>query len=272
MTAHHSLQSNCRTVFLSDIHLGFKDCKADFLLDFLNQTQCERIYLLGDVVDIWSLKSRVYWPASHQQVLCKLLELAKSGIEIIYIPGNHDEEARAFIDTSISEIQILEDHIHETADGKQMLLIHGDILDANIRFNWIQRVLGDWSYDLLLFLNRWMNRLRRLAGHGYWSLAAYLKNRIGNARSAIDLFEQAAVKEAQRRGLDGVICGHIHQPEIRYFGDMLYANDGDWIENCTALIEDYSGNLELLHWSDRQFSLKTLVTNSETDVTSNVAA
>lgn len=242
----------CRTVWLSDIHLGFKDCKADYLLDFLQSVECETLYLLGDIVDLWSLKKTFFWPPGHYEVIKLLFQKAKTGTRVIYIPGNHDEALRDYVGHDFGPIETLNEAIHITADGKRMLLFHGDCMDAHIRFSHFTKLIGDTAYNFLLFINRWANFVRRAFGFPYWSLASYLKNRVKNARQAIEIFENAVANEAKRRGLDGVICGHIHQAEIRDIDGILYCNDGDWIESCTALVEDELGQLELLHWSDKK--------------------
>jgi UDP-2,3-diacylglucosamine pyrophosphatase LpxH len=260
-----SRQIRCRTVFISDIHLGFKDCKAEYLLDFLDNIQTDTLYLLGDIVDLWSLRKRLYWPSSHYEVLKKFSELASKGTRVVYIPGNHDETCRDYVDSNWSEIEVREEAVHETAQGKKLLLIHGDILDHVIRLDKLNRFIGDSAYGVLLFLNRWCNYLRRRLGFNYWSLASYIKNRVKNARAAIDTYEHAAVKESHRRGLDGVVCGHIHQPEIAQFEEGMYFNDGDWIENCSALVEDHSGNIELLRWTESQTALKSLRASNDSD-------
>lgn len=247
-----------RTVWLSDIHLGFKDCKADYLLHFLKSVDCDTLYLLGDIVDMWAMKKRFIWPSSHYEVLKAIFKKAKKGTRVVYIPGNHDEPMRDYVENMIGPVEVKEEAVHTTAAGKRLLLFHGDVLDSQVRFSAFTRVVGDVAYDFLLFINRWTNFIRRHFGFSYWSLAYYLKNKVKNAREAIEIYEQAAVHEAERRGLDGVVCGHIHQAEIRVIDDVLYCNDGDWIESCTALVEDEKGYLEILHWSDRQQSVKSI--------------
>lgn len=244
------------TIWLSDIHLGSKDCKAEFLLDFLQRTHCETLYLIGDIIDLWAMKRNFMWPDSHQKVLDKLLEIARSPSRVIYIPGNHDALAHRLTDHHLLNIEIYSEYIHTTAEGKKLLLVHGDQFDSIVRCNKFNRHLGSVSYDFLLFLNRWSNTLRRWAKRPYWSLAYYIKNRVKNARSAIRTFEHAAVDECKRRGLDGIVCGHIHQPELRKINGVLYCNDGDWVESCTALVEHRNGQLELMHWGDLQQALK----------------
>ena len=243
-------------VWLSDIHLGYKGCRAEFVLDFLVNNPARIIYLVGDVVDCWALKKQFSWPQSHQAVVKKLIDLAAAGTRVVYIPGNHDDHFRDLCDKTLLNIEIHREAIHRTATGKKLLMVHGDEFDHSVRCNPLYHLVGDMSYGLLLFLNRWSNRLRSAMGLPYWSLAYYIKNRVHNARAAIQAFEQAAADEARKRGLDGIICGHIHQPEIRLIGDILYCNDGDWIESCTALVEHNSGRLELLHWGDLRQAVK----------------
>lgn len=247
---------HCNSIWLSDIHLGYKGCRADFLLDFLSSIRADVIYLVGDVIDFWAMGRHFSWPENHQAVLRRLLALAASGTRVVYIPGNHDELSRELCGSNLLNVEILPEAVHTTATGKRLLMVHGDQFDHAVRRGLIHRLAGDMSYDFLLFLNRWGNRVRRWAGLPYWSLAYYIKNRVKNARAAIAAFESAAAAEARRRGLDGIICGHIHQPEIRTIDGVLYCNDGDWIESCTALVEHRDGRLELIHWGDLQQALK----------------
>jgi UDP-2,3-diacylglucosamine pyrophosphatase LpxH len=242
--------------WLSDLHLGYRGCRAEFLLDFLNSVRTRVIYLVGDVVDCWALRRQFNWPASHHAVLRKLVDLADSGVRIVYIPGNHDEQARDLAGRQLLNIDIVNEATHRTASGKRLLMVHGDQFDSAVRCSLLHRIAGDLSYDFLLFLHRWHNRIRARMGLPYWSLAYYIKNRVGNARAAIEAFEVAAAAEAQRRGFDGIVCGHIHQPEIRTINGLLYCNDGDWVESCTALVEHRDGHLELLHWGDLQGAFK----------------
>lgn len=245
-----------KAVWLSDIHLGFKDCRANYLLDFLNTIECETLYLVGDIIDLWSLKRSFFWPASHYDVIRAILKKSRHGTRVIYIPGNHDEPMRDYVGQRLGAVEIRQEVIHTTADGRRLLIFHGDMLDAHMRLNRFENLLGDLAYDLLLFLNRWANYFRSQLGLGYWSLASYLKSRVKNARQVIEVYEQAAIDEAARRGLDGVICGHIHRPGLRMIDGLVYCNDGDWIENCSALTETTEGVLQLLHWTDRQTVLR----------------
>jgi len=252
-----ALKRPFNAVWLSDIHLGYKDCKADFVLDFLERNPAKVIYLVGDVIDFWAMKRQFMWPPSHHAVLKKLMSLAEAGTRVVYIPGNHDDPCRDYCGRRILNIEIQREAVHKTAAGKRFLMVHGDEFDHAVRCNRLHRLMGDMGYQLLLFLNRWSNRFRSRLGLPYWSLAYYIKNRVHNARLAIRAFEEAAAAEARRRGLDGIICGHIHQPEIRTIDDILYCNDGDWVESCTALVEHHSGRIELMHWGDLQQALKS---------------
>ncbi|NKI17731.1 UDP-2,3-diacylglucosamine diphosphatase [Spongiibacter sp. KMU-166] len=250
-----------KTVWLSDIHLGFKDCRAEYLLDFLAKVECDSIYLIGDVIDLWAMKRSLFWPSSHYDVLRSLFNKANAGTRIVYIPGNHDEPFRDYVGNIFGPIEIRKDAVYTTVKGKRLLMFHGDCLDEHIQLRKWENLIGDAAYDLLLFLNRWANFFRRRSGRHYWSLATYIKQRIPNARQVIEVFEQAAVQEAAARNLDGVICGHIHQPALKEIDGLLYCNDGDWIENCTVLTEDDAGNMELLQWTEKQTSLDKWLVN-----------
>ena len=244
---------HCRSLWISDVHLGFKECKAEFLLDFLRQSECERLYLIGDLIDFWSLQKGGRWSATHGEVLKAILAKVRAGTRVIYVPGNHDEVARDYLGLRIGEIEIVPEIIHVTADGRRFLVTHGDECDSAVRCGGpLLNGLGDWAYDLLLFLNRWYNRWRRRLNYPYWSLASFLKQRIGRATAYIARFEAAAAHEAMRRGLDGVICGHIHHAALRDIHGVLYCNDGDWVESCTALAERSDGTLEILHWTEQR--------------------
>lgn len=251
-----SKTTDYRTIWISDVHLGYKDCRATFLIDFLNSTAAETIFVVGDLIDIWSLKKHFMWPSDHQQVIKILIKKAQTGTRVIYIPGNHDEINRDLVGTEVLGVEIHQNYVHQTADGRRFLLCHGDEFDFVVRHSRFAKILGDIGYNFLLFLNRWCNRFRKWSGRPYWSLATYIKNRLKNARKAIEVFEEAAAAEARRRGLDGIICGHIHQPEIRKIDGVLYCNDGDWVESCTAMTEDENGWLEILHWGDVRQSVK----------------
>jgi UDP-2,3-diacylglucosamine pyrophosphatase LpxH len=230
--------------------------RAEFLLDFLESTQCDVLYLIGDIVDLWALKRSFYWPSSHQAVLRRIIAKAAEGTRVVYVPGNHDMLVRDIAARQFLDIEVATEAVHTTADGRRLLLIHGDQFDHVVLCSRLNRWVGNASYSLLLALNQLANGVRRRLRLPYWSLAYYVKNRVSNARAAIETFERAAVHEARRRGFDGVVCGHIHQPELRVIDDLLYCNDGDWVESCTALVEHRSGRLELVHWGDLQQPLK----------------
>ena len=235
-----------RTVFLSDIHLGTRECQAERLLSFLRSLQAETVYLVGDIVDLWSLRNGLYWPATHAAVLRELVTLARRGTRVIYVPGNHDELCRDFCGQVLAGIRVEREYLHELRDGRRLLVLHGDEFDGAVKSSRIGAAIGSWLYDLLLRWGYRLNLIRRLLGLGHWSLVTWLKGRVGNVRRHVERFEQAAAAEARRRGLDGVICGHIHRPTLTSYGGTLYCNDGDWVEHCSALIEDSSGNLRLL--------------------------
>lgn len=237
-----------RTIWISDIHLGTRGCQAEFLLDFLRRTESETLYLVGDIVDGWRLKRSWHWPQLHNDVVQKLLRKARKGTRVVYIPGNHDELLRRFLEINIGQIEVVSEAIHTTAAGKRLLVLHGDEFDAVVRYARWLAFLGDWAYNLALAANHWINELRRALGLNYWSLSAYLKQRVKNAVEYISRFEQAVAEAAAKRGADGVVCGHIHHAEIREIAGITYCNDGDWVESCTALVEHADGRLEILRW------------------------
>jgi len=239
-----------RTIWISDVHLGTKGCQAELLLDFLKHTESDTLYLVGDMIDGWRLKSAWYWPQAHNDVVQKLLRKARKGTRVIYVPGNHDEFARAYINHQFGGVVVQRHVMHRTADGRRLLVMHGDELDAVIQSAKWLAFLGDWAYRLALFLNIYFNAFRRVLGYKYWSLSAYLKYKVKNAVAHIGKFEELAAAYARERGADGVVCGHIHHPEVREVGGLLYANDGDWVESCTALVEHEDGRLELLRWRE----------------------
>ena len=239
-----------RTIWLSDIHLGTRGCKAEILLDFLRHNESDTLYLVGDIVDGWRLKRSWFWAQSHNDVVQKVLRKARKGTRVVYVPGNHDEALRDFTGHHFGGVEVVDEAIHETADGRRFLVIHGDAFDGVVRYAKWLALLGDWTYNALLGANHWLNLARRRLGYPYWSLSAFLKHKVKNAVEYISNFEDAIADEARRRGVDGVVCGHIHHAEIRGVGGILYCNDGDWVESCTALVEAGDGTLRILHWAD----------------------
>jgi UDP-2,3-diacylglucosamine pyrophosphatase LpxH len=240
-----------RTVFISDVHLGSKGCRADLLLEFLKSVEVEYLFLVGDIFDLWAMRKGFFWPQEHNNVVRTLLGKAKAGTRVIYIPGNHDEAARQYCQLTFGDVRVEEEWIHETPDGKKLLVIHGDQFDGIVRYAKWLAILGDWAYTVALRINTAFNWARRKLGLNYWSLSAYLKHKVKNAVQFIADFEDAVAGEARRRGVDGVVCGHIHHPEIRDIDGILYCNDGDWVESCTALVEDGAGTLSIVDWAER---------------------
>ncbi|RME66573.1 MAG: UDP-2,3-diacylglucosamine diphosphatase, partial [Alphaproteobacteria bacterium] len=239
-----------RTIWLSDIHLGTRGCKAAFLHDFLKRNQCRTLYLVGDIIDGWQIKKKLYWTQAQSDVVRRLMKMAKKGTRIIYVPGNHDEALRDYLDIDLAGIKVVGEAVHETADGRRLLVIHGDAFDSILRYARWLAFLGDRSYQFLLSLNHMVNALRGWLGLPYWSLSAYLKFKVKNAVEFISRFEEAVAHAAAERGADGVVCGHIHHAEIKPIGDIMYYNDGDWVESCTALVEHHDGRMEILHWAE----------------------
>ncbi len=246
-------KTHYRTIFISDIHLGTRGCRADFLADFLRRISCDRLYLVGDIIDGWRLRKSWYWDEGHDEVLRLILRMARSGTEVTYIPGNHDEMFRNWLPLGleVGGIKLRQDAVHTTADNRRFLVMHGDEFDSVVRYAKFLALLGDWAYTTALVINRWFNAIRRRLGYPYWSLSAWLKRQVKEAVKAIDRFETALAAEAKRRGLDGVVCGHIHHAEMRTVNGVLYINDGDWVESCTALVEHNDGKLELIDWAEQ---------------------
>ncbi len=242
-----------RAIWISDIHLGTSGCKADFLLDFLRVNESDQLYLVGDIVDGWQLKRGWYWKQSHNDVVQKVLRKARKGTKVTYIVGNHDEVLREFLGLRFGEILIENEAVHELRDGRRLWVTHGDLFDGVIQYAKWLAYLGDTAYTMALKVNDHFNYLRHKMGMSYWSLSQYLKHRVKNAVSFITAFEEALTTEARRRGYDGVVCGHIHRPEIREIDGTLYCNDGDWVESLSALVETHEGELKLVYWPHRRF-------------------
>jgi len=220
------------------------------LLDFLRKNESEYLYLVGDIVDGWRLNRWWYWPQAHNDVVQKILRKARKGTIVIYIPGNHDEAARQYCQLTFGEVRVQEEAIHVQPNGRKLLVIHGDRFDGIVRYARWLAILGDWAYATALRINTAFNWGRRKLGFSYWSLSAYLRHKVKNAVQFIANYEQALAGEARRRGADGVVCGHIHHAEIRTIDGILYCNDGDWVESCTALVEDFDGRLRIVRWAE----------------------
>jgi len=237
-----------RTLFLSDIHLGTRGCQAELLLDFLRHNDAETIYLIGDIVDGWRLKSGWYWPQAHNDVLQKLLRKVRKGARMIYVPGNHDEFARDYIGMVFGGVEVADHAYHMTADKKRLLIVHGDQFDIVVQHARWLAWLGDWAYTLALWLNLGFNKIRRRLGFPYWSFSAWAKLKVKNAVNFIGAFETALAEAARRHHANGVVCGHIHHAVIRDIDGITYINTGDFVESCTAVAEHEDGRLEVLCW------------------------
>ncbi|MDF2605464.1 UDP-2,3-diacylglucosamine diphosphatase [Sphingomonas sp.] len=239
-----------RTIWISDVHLGTRGCNAGMLIDFLDHVDSDTMYLVGDIVDGWRLRRKFYWPAAHSDVVWRLLKRAGRGTRMIFIPGNHDEAFRQFCGLDFGGIAIRRNAIHVTADGRRLLVLHGDEFDAiTLAHRWLAHV-GDTAYSLLMLANRAVNAFRRRFGLPYWSLSKHAKARVKNAVAFISRFEEIVAEAAGARGVDGVVCGHIHTAEMRTIGDIAYFNDGDWVESATALVEHADGRMEIVHWAE----------------------
>ena len=239
-----------RAAFISDVHLGSRGCRAADLLEFLRSIEVETLFLVGDIVDLWSMRRSFFWPQEHNDVLRTILGKAKEGCRVIYVPGNHDADLREFCGSVFGNLEMRRKYVHETAAGETLLVVHGDEFDAAVKFSpWLARI-GASAYDFTIWLNHYVNALRRLCGARDWSLVAWLKTRMKNARDYIEAFERTAAEAARRRGVDGIVCGHIHRAGIRVIDGVRYCNDGDWVESCTALVEDMNGRIALWSWAE----------------------
>ncbi len=237
-----------RSIFISDVHLGSKGSKADFLAEFLKYNHCEKLYLVGDIIDGWRLKKRNFWPQEHTNVIRRILTKSKRDTQIIYVTGNHDDFLRRYSGLDFGNIILTDETYHTCLDGRKLLVIHGDKYDAVVQNNRWLSLIGDWGYEFLIGVNTSFNKLRKLMGLKYWSLSAYIKYKVKSAVTFITAFEDAVMKDCQNQGFDGVICGHIHHPEIRKISDKVYYNCGDWVESCTAIVENEHGDFKLLKW------------------------
>ena len=244
-------QLHFRTVWISDLHLGTPGCQAVALLDFLKRVDCDTLYLVGDIIDGWQLRRSWYWPQSHNDVVQKILRKARKGTRVVFVPGNHDEFARRYVEHNFGGVDVVEEAVHITADGRKLWITHGDLFDGVIQCAKWLAYLGDSAYEFALKLNSGFNRARARLGLPYWSLSKYLKLKVKRAVSYVSDFEVAVAREARKRGLHGVVCGHIHHAEMRDIDGVLYCNDGDWVESLTALVEHADGRLEIVDWSQR---------------------
>ncbi len=247
----HPQALRVRTAWISDIHLGTPGCQAEALLDFLRALHCETLYLVGDIIDGWQLRRSWYWPQAHNDVVQKLLRKARKGTRIVFVPGNHDEFARKYLGHNFGGIEVVEEAEHQLADGRRLWVIHGDHFDGVIQCAKWLAYLGDSAYEFTLRLNRHLNSLRARLGLPYWSLSRFLKLKVKRAVNYVNDFEAAVAREARSRGLQGVVCGHIHHADLRLIEGTLYCNDGDWVESLSALVEYADGRLEIVDWSQR---------------------
>ena len=239
-----------RAIWISDVHLGTRGCNADMLIDFLDSVDSDKMYLVGDIIDGWRLRKSWYWPPKHNDVVWRLLKRARRGTDVIYIPGNHDEAFRQFVGLNFGGVEIRRTAIHETADARRLLVCHGDEFDAVVLYARWLALLGDAAYVTLMKMNWLVNQVRSRFGMPYWSLSKHAKHRVKNAVEFIGRFEEAVAKAAKARGLDGVVCGHIHTAEMREIDGVSYYNDGDWVEGCNALVEHFDGRMEILNWTE----------------------
>jgi UDP-2,3-diacylglucosamine pyrophosphatase LpxH len=238
-----------RALFLSDVHLGMKPIRSGQLADFLRAHDAETIYLVGDILDGWRLAKAWHWPEQYNEVIRIILDKASAGTRVVYLPGNHDEFLREYLGTYFGEIELVDRTIHTSAKGKTYLVIHGDQFDVVVmNAKWLAHV-GDWAYNFALRVNIVINWVRRRLGLQYWSLSAWAKQKVKNAVSVIGRFEEALVHEAKQSGVDGVICGHIHYADIHDRLGIQYINTGDWVESCTAVVENHDGEFELIKWT-----------------------
>ncbi|MBU0480041.1 MAG: UDP-2,3-diacylglucosamine diphosphatase [Proteobacteria bacterium] len=241
-----------RSIWISDTHLGAKDTNSRYLLDFLQNNRSEHLYLVGDIIDLWKVGAFWHWPVINQEIVELVMDKARDGTKVYYIPGNHDQLFRHYIGSEINGVMVVRDAVHTTADGRKFLVLHGDEFDPVATYSrWLSK-LGSNTYQILLRLNRYYNNFRRSIGWGYWSLSAFLKHQAKVVVNFIGDFKSEIILEAERREVDGLICGHIHHASFENIGGYLYSNTGDWVESCTVLVEDNLGSLRILHWADQQ--------------------
>lgn len=245
-----------KTIFISDVHLGSKGAKADYLSHFLKYNHCEKFYLVGDIIDGWRLKKRMFWPQAHTNVIRRILTKAKRGTDVVFVTGNHDDFLRRYSGLDFGNIFLTDEAVHERDNGERLLVVHGDKYDSVVQTKKWLAVLGDWGYETLVRFNTFFNKVRRMMGMKYWSLSSYVKQRVKSAVSFITAYEDAVVKDCKMNGFDGVVCGHIHHPEIREIDGIDYYNCGDWVESCTAIVETLDGQIKLLQWVEIDHDVK----------------
>jgi len=247
-----------RSVWISDTHLGTKGCKAEYLRDFLDHVNCETLYLVGDIIDLWSwnVKSGFYWPILHSDIVQRIIDKAKQGTRVIYIPGNHDEQLRKHAGMLFNGIEIQLNAVHKAVDGRRFLVIHGDEFDSIVCHNRSLAYIGGEAYEALLVVNRWFNNIRKVLGYQYWSLSAFLKHNVKNIVQFLDNYQHVLSLEAQKHQVDGIICGHVHHADIcEMERGKTYCNTGDWVESCSALVENEAGQLSVIHWLEDSYQL-----------------
>jgi len=238
-----------RSIFVSDVHLGTRDARVEYLLDFLDHVECDYLFLAGDIFDIWKMRSnRWHWPLINNRLLQRFMAFAANGTQVVYVPGNHDEFFRDYIDADMGGVKVCRDYRHLLADGREVLVLHGDEFDTVVRHSRLLKFIGNAGYEVLMWVNRASHRIRRWFGRGYWSLSLAIKQQVPNARVYIQKFEDAAIRHARDQGVDAIVCGHIHHANLRTENGVTYANSGDWVEHCTALVEQQDGQLELVRW------------------------
>ena len=260
-----------RSLFISDVHLGTKDCKAKELNTFLKQCKFDSLYLVGDIFDGWRMKSGVYWDANFNRVIRRILKLSKRGIAVYYITGNHDEFLRKYANTTLDNIHVLNRVTHVTAKNKRMLVIHGDQFEGFTHCGKCLKMIGDHGYEFLMFLNRTFNRFRAKYGYGYWSFSGFLKSHLSRAQTYILDYENAVAYGAKKQGFDGVICGHIHHPASKTIDGVEYHNTGDWVESCSAIAEEMDGTLRLIHWLEESKNFLPTNNNKVVDAVPELA-
>lgn len=263
LTPEEHPKKHYRSIWISDVHLGTKGSKAELLSEFLKYNDSETLYLVGDIIDGWQMKKRAYWPQAHVNVIRRVLTRAKRGTNVVYVTGNHDEFLRRYSGMSFGNIHLVDEYEHVTPDNKKYWVIHGDAFDGVVcNQKWLA-VLGDWAYETLLKVNVIFNRIRHWMGKDYWSLSAYLKYKVKQAVTFIGDYEKTLARECRKRGYQGVICGHIHHPEISDIEDIVYGNSGDWVESCSALVEHHDGALEIIRWAPADRKKTEQPVNSE---------